>query len=136
MNDCALAWCAGFLDGEGYFGITPPRRESPDLRGVCVRVGQIQRQPLERLALTLGGTIFVPTRRTSSGNTVYVWSLNGTRQIRRSLPDLLPYLTIKHADASDVLAYAQLCQRRRPVPPEVVAERERAYQAWKGRRSP
>jgi len=46
-----IAWAAGFLEGEGSFG------GHNKMRTPCVRAGQVQREPLERLQKMFGGHI-------------------------------------------------------------------------------
>jgi len=54
LNARDLAWAAGFLEGDGYFGRNTTTQE--------VAVHQKQLWPLERLKLLFGGSIH-PTRR-------------------------------------------------------------------------
>lgn len=135
MRVADIAYCAGFLDGEGYFFISTPRREYPALRGFGIRAGQIVPEPLEKLRAVLGGNICKPTRLTVTGNQTWAWSLSGGRNIRRVLPLLLPHLIVKHRAATLVLAYAETCgsyRKQNPVPRLVADERARLYAAWKG----
>lgn len=46
-----LYWCAGFLEGEGYFAA---EQKTGSLR---IRATQVQREPLERLCRLMGGSI-------------------------------------------------------------------------------
>ena len=67
-----IAWAAGFLEGEGSF----LKRPHHQLR---ISVGQVQRQPLERLQSLLGGTIYL--KKTKSKYQVqdqYTWLRGGT----------------------------------------------------------
>lgn len=65
-----LAWAAGFLEGEGYFGG----------RNAVVSCAQVQRWPLEELYRICGGTISGPTQRQSANkksSPIYLWSASG-----------------------------------------------------------
>lgn len=95
------AWTAGFLDGEGYFGITnKPGRQRPGIEAAQVAI----REPLDRLALLLGGS--VSQRVAREGRPLYRWCCNGGRAVRAAIPLILPYLVVKREQAEVVFAYA------------------------------
>ncbi len=52
-----LAWCAGFLDGEGYFAFS---RHSGTRGQVKIQASQVDDRPLLRLAASLGGSVTGP----------------------------------------------------------------------------
>lgn len=65
-----LYWVAGFLEGEGTFG----HNKLPNGHyGVRVVVGQVQREPLDRLARLLGGRIYW------RGDRIHQWVVTGGR---------------------------------------------------------
>jgi hypothetical protein len=68
-----LAWCAGFLEGEGSFVINKTT--------IGVTCAQVQREPLERLQKLLGGTIYSRRhKRTDKPNWTpefFVWCIYG-----------------------------------------------------------
>ncbi|MDE1840213.1 MAG: hypothetical protein KGH87_09890, partial [Thaumarchaeota archaeon] len=61
-----LYWAAGFIEGEGTFGFTHSPR---------VSVGQVQREPLERLQRMFGGSIRLDGRK----HPINVWGVYGSR---------------------------------------------------------
>lgn len=63
-----LGWTAGFLEGEGHFrfhGTFCPQ----------ARAAQVQREPLDRLRLAFGGTIYWFPKHSKQG--IHEWVLNG-----------------------------------------------------------
>ena len=75
MNAKQLGWIAGFLEGEGYFGIGDGGRS-----GATVRVTQVQREPLERLQDLLGGSV-KPRLPKPPHSPAHVWTLCGKHAV-------------------------------------------------------
>jgi hypothetical protein len=132
MDQLRLAWAAGFLDGEGWFGFKVVERKgqrSPGIvrRRAVVAAAQVTRAPLDRLAETLGGRVSGDARRTVTGKTVWQWNLAGTRQIETAIAALLPYLIVKHDVAELLLAHVSTFTRSGSIrlSPEVLALRAR-----------
>lgn len=84
-----LYWAAGFIEGEGSFYAY---NGCP-----AVRVGQKDKQPLERLVSILGGKL-ITERRKYKGlpNDIYIWQRNG-----------------KHAAAIMMTLYPLMSDRRK-----------------------
>lgn len=60
-----LAWAAGFLDGEGSFtAYTDEKRSKCQL---SITAPQVNRQPLDRLASIIGGSVSGPQLKSKSG---------------------------------------------------------------------
>lgn len=113
MNeDLLIAWAAGFLDGEGHFGVSITRRRIQ----VSVQASQTSPEPLVRLQETFGGS--VRSVRPSAGvrSEVWTWGAWGATAYRDIVPRLLPYLTVKRDRASEVLKLAQLTKPRGTAP--------------------
>lgn len=102
-----LAWCAGFLDGEGSFCITKtgPQTKQPRMKPFVMCDQAETDEPLRRLQLVLGGAIHQRPRPTVTGKTVWHWSMSGSLQIREAVPRLLPYLCRKLRDAELLLEF-------------------------------
>lgn len=109
-----LAWAAGFLDGEGHFGVS---------EGVLIEASQVRRRaPLDELARILGGR--VTNSRRSKGGQVYRWALGGSERVARAVLLLAPYLRVKDAEAKVLLDLAQWfpTEGRRPAVDPLVRE--------------
>ncbi len=66
MDIRELYWAAGFLEGEGSFGLASG--------SICVRTCQKASEPLERLQKLFGGNIYMRTRHNQ-----YYWQLYSVR---------------------------------------------------------
>jgi hypothetical protein len=90
-SDSELAWCAGFLDGEGNFGSYKERRPSTKLR-FRVQASQVQREPLDRLQKSLGGKVRGPYGPYSNTKQAYyqwtVWSAEAVAAVSLLRPFL------------------------------------------------
>jgi hypothetical protein len=113
--DIELAWAAGFLDAEGYFG-NPKRYERRDgSHGLCVRGSATQHGEvgtpapvLERLRATLGGRI---ERHGEPDD--FKWVVEGVVNVRRVLEATRPWLgDVKVAQAEAALAAAEASRVR------------------------
>lgn len=90
-NPVELAWAAGFLDGEGHFGLRGADG-SPFVEAAQVRT----RAPLDRLQVLFGGSI-------RCGRSAWRWKLEGRPAVQLALPLLYPYLCVKQEEAHAVL---------------------------------
>lgn len=67
-----LAWAAGFLEGEAWFGCAGKR-------SIVVKAAQVNREPLDRLKSILGGNITGPIDRGNPNHTPFFnWALCGS----------------------------------------------------------
>lgn len=72
MDIKELYWAAGFIEGEGCFGGRVGRGS------VRVSVGQVQRAPLERLQIILGGHVWGPKfSKQPNRQPAWVWQISG-----------------------------------------------------------
>lgn len=69
----ALEWTAGFLEGEGSFGLTH------GTACVLIQADQVQREPLARLRRLYGGTLILRAPSTSRPHAqpIWKWALSG-----------------------------------------------------------
>ena len=71
LSTSALAWIAGFMEGEGSFIVSRST--------VTVCAVQVQKEPLERLQIALGGSMHCYTN--SYHSLYWRWSLHGSHAI-------------------------------------------------------
>lgn len=105
LDPVAVAWAAGFLDGEGCFTIS--RTSNPRQLTPRVTAAQIVRTPLDRLVDLFNGS--VSTRPPPKGNRrqEWRWELCGATAMTHALPLLIPHLIVKHDQAVLMLEYAK-----------------------------
>lgn len=104
-----VAWCAGFIDGEGSIRLVRNARTYAP----CIEAAQaIHREPLDRLQLNLGGVVTQRTRRTVNNKIVYCWVWKSASQMRVLLPELIKYMTVKRDQAEVLLTYVNTMSGR------------------------
>lgn len=86
----ALAWAAGFVDGEGSFTLhnnkTYPRLSAT----------QAHKEPLEKLQKLWGGTVRIQRYARPGHKTVYYWEINGFAKVQNALAQMYTWLgTVK-----------------------------------------
>lgn len=74
-----LEWAAGFLEGEGSFGLTSPTRYGT--RGQRVSCRQVQKEPVLKLQFLFGGSLCLVTPLTNklSVRPIWDWTAYGKR---------------------------------------------------------
>lgn len=103
MKSTDLAWAAGFLDGEGCIRIAPHTGRTNLIEYyLVVTAGQISKEPLEKLQTLFGGTLYFRPATRGNRRPVWDWRVYGT-QVLTMLNLVLPYLTVKKAEAQLVL---------------------------------
>jgi hypothetical protein len=121
------AWAAGFIDGEGCFGIYP-LRNSQMAHGtkheVSIRVGQTTVEPLEILSDLFGGAIH--ERRNSEPNRkkLFQWKVVGPVKMAVVVETVLPYLVVKKRQAVVIRAFCDLPSEN-PITDSLFAKRQR-----------
>ena len=77
MTTTELAWAAGFLEGEGFFG-----KASGGVTGFRISCRQNQKEPLEKLQRLFGGWLCaVSTKSNALAKTpvIHDWTVSGDR---------------------------------------------------------
>ena len=91
--DTELAWSAGFLDGEGSYGMQiAHRRGQKDQYSFRIQAAQVYREPLDRLQAALGGNVTGPYGPYSMNKQPYYsWCISGYAEAKQALLKLLPF---------------------------------------------
>ena len=98
---CAEAYAAGLLDGEGCIHINSSTGQLQVLFGMC------DRGPLDLLAAHWGGNVRTARRKTSSGRSIYEWTINSSYALE-FLRDVQPWLCAKDDQAKVALRYPMI----------------------------
>jgi hypothetical protein len=97
MHEHEVAWAAGFLDGEGYFGIrTKGRYHTPVIEASQVA----SREPLDNWNPKAG----------SHG--AWRWTIAGSKRVLPALIWITPYLTVKFEQARLLIVMCQITAPR------------------------
>jgi hypothetical protein len=67
-----IAWVAGFLEGEAWFGCVGKR-------SIVVKAAQVNREPLDRLHRIFGGRLTGPFQRQANHSPYFHWAACGIR---------------------------------------------------------
>jgi len=99
MRNSDKAWMAGFIDGEGWIGITKQvrkNRPSPTYR-IGIKISNTEIESLMFFKERYGGTI-------GKGKGAYQWACP-TKSKRKLLDDIKPFLLIKISQARLAVSY-------------------------------
>lgn len=109
MTETERAWCAGFMDGEGSFGVTfeqDKRRGTANPRPAL----QVTNTHLESIHVIQKrffgyGNIVTPKKDKPNHKQQYRLAIRKALHIVRVVHLILPYLVTKHAVAEQLLAF-------------------------------
>jgi hypothetical protein len=122
MKDTDAAWAAGFLDGEGSFGIY---MGPTGWIKVTVQAAQVSNIPLLKLQEMFGGYIIpINRRRTARERDAFKWHLAKTSDLHFFLDAVTPYLVLKKAQAELIrVALNHPKANNNGIPEELLRER-------------
>jgi hypothetical protein len=117
-TDLDIAWAAGFLEGEGSFSLTSPKKRKtlPPYRTVRVTCRQMIREPLDHLQKLFGGTICLvqqPKNPLAKNKPIWDWSTSGARA-RGIMERLFPLMTSKRREQITHALTNDMAGGRRP----------------------
>lgn len=112
-----LAWCAGFLDGEGcFYGWAVARPDKTPAFKVMIEASQVgRRAPLDRLQQTLGGNVHERHYPCRYSRPLYRWAVWGARDCMRVLDLIGQNLCVKNEDARLLRRYMRTFGQRRQL---------------------
>lgn len=99
------AWCAGFLDGEGYVGAL---RDGKGYVATRIAVSQVVVDPLIYLQERWGGVLGSHATRQKNRRDSFNWVLSNKEMVAGLIRDVRPYLRVKGAQADALLELALL----------------------------
>lgn len=129
-----IIWAAGFIDGEGYIGISRRPRNTLKFKvshNPVINVGQVQIKPLKILKSLFGGYIYTPKKHKYKINgrptSQWIISSRGTEQV---IKEIFPYLVCKKQEAKLVLSYYETCLPRK-IDKKLFNKREKLFKKLK-----
>lgn len=132
LKDVELAYLAGFIDADGWIGITVRKRVWANREGTFTRVGfsigQARREILEDLSSMIGGARvgqYAVTRGARGDARVFYELRLHAPTLRWLLPALIPFLRVKRRQAEIALEFiVDSRYQGKKLTPEQVARRE------------
>lgn len=103
MSKLTASYLAGYLDGEGYFGIYIVRKKHYIS---CIKATSVDRDIIEGLVKSFGGYFY---HRTFKGNSkdAYSWTLTD-KKVVPFIESIIPYLRMKKKQAEIILKREKL----------------------------
>lgn len=102
-EETELAWSAGFLDGEGTYGMRRVKKASGHVVvALDFQAQQVHREPLDRLAAVLGGSVTGPygPYKNNRDKPIFSWHLRKYEDVKVALFKLWPFMgTVKREQA-------------------------------------
>lgn len=95
----SLAWCAGFLDGEGSFGCY--QRRGRGMAYLSISAKQVRREPLDRLVERLGGKVNGPGANGRNAKPIYQWRIDQEVLALTAIEALYPHLSLPKQEQID-----------------------------------
>jgi len=108
------AWAAGFIDGEGYLALVKVhgrRSDGYQNRKPRIEVCQSELRSLQRLRRLYDGYILRLVQRPNR-KPVWRWEVTNTAQVRNTILQVMPYMTVKRRQAALLLKFICLMQPR------------------------
>lgn len=121
-----LAWAAGFVDGEGCISIDRRIRKGYVGHRLRVVASNTHQSALRRLQQLFGGLVYQARQKDGRHQAIWHWSIPGVAA-GASLQKMLTYMDVKREQAIIGLAFVDtmIATGRRPVAPDIVAQRDR-----------
>nr|YP_006666441.1 putative LAGLIDADG homing endonuclease [Trebouxiophyceae sp. MX-AZ01]AFQ93796.1 putative LAGLIDADG homing endonuclease [Trebouxiophyceae sp. MX-AZ01] len=103
LSEIEIAWLAGLLEGEGYFGLDARSAKRYNVSTAppspFLRVAMTDRDIIERVSKLVKKRHFSPTRLTATGKQVYIVHVGDRATLSTLLPRLFPYLGKRRQEA-------------------------------------
>ena len=96
LTEPQIAWIAGLLEGEGYFGIDQRSSKrytnSKSPASPFIKIAMVDEDIIARLSTYLDKPYYLPTRPTTKGKQVYQLHIGEKRKVLWLLQRIRPYL--------------------------------------------
>jgi Txe/YoeB family toxin of Txe-Axe toxin-antitoxin module len=107
MSKLTASYLAGYLDGEGYFGIYIVREKHYIS---CIKAVSVNREVIEWLKNSFGGYFHERKFKNDNWKNAYCWTLTDKRVVP-FLKKIIPYLKIKRKQAEVILKREKLKEK-------------------------
>lgn len=113
MNDVALAYFAGFFDGEGCITV----HRQPNRVYAFVTCTNTDKQVILRFQEAFGGHI--QTKVNVPGRVIYVWNISAKKDVVNFLEQIFPFLQVKQQRAILALSMADQPHTWKSISPDL-----------------
>jgi len=102
LTETDIAWIAGLLEGEGYFGIDNRSKDryetSKTPPAPFIKISMVDEDIIQRLSKLLDKSHFSPSRKTVTGKQVYTLHIGEKEKVLFILQKILPYMGVRRAE--------------------------------------
>jgi hypothetical protein len=102
LTETDVAWIAGLLEGEGYFGIDNRSKDryetSKTPPSPFIKVSMVDEDIIQRLSRLLDKPYFSPSRKTVTGKQVYTLHIGEKEKVLSILQQILPYMGVRRGE--------------------------------------
>ena len=96
LSETEIAWIAGILEGEGYFGIDNRSKDRYELSKTppapFIKISMVDEDIIQRLSKLLDKSYFSPSRKTVKGKQVYTLHIGEKEKVLFILEKILPHM--------------------------------------------
>ena len=102
LTETDVAWIAGLLEGEGYFGIDNRSKDRYEISKTppspFIKVSMVDEDIIQRLSKLLDKSYFSPSRKTVTGKQVYTLHIGEKEKVLSILQQILPYMGVRRGE--------------------------------------
>ena len=101
LTETDIAWIAGLLEGEGYFGIDGRQRNykvSKSPPAPFIKISMVDEDIIQKLSKLLDKSYFSPSRKTVTGKQVYTLHIGEKEKVLFVLQKILPYMGVRRGE--------------------------------------
>jgi hypothetical protein len=102
LTETEVAWIAGILEGEGYFGMDNRSKYRYEVSKIppapFIKVSMVDEDIIQRLSKLLDKSYFSPSRKTVKGKQVYTLHIGEKEKVLFILQKILPYMGVRRGE--------------------------------------
>jgi len=102
LTETDIAWIAGLLEGEGYFGIDNRSKDRYEISKTppapFIKISMVDEDIIQRLSKLLDKSYFSPSRKTVTGKQVYTLHIGEKEKVLFILQKILPYMGVRRGE--------------------------------------
>jgi hypothetical protein len=102
LTETDVAWIAGLLEGEGYFGIDNRSKDRYEVSKIppapFIKVSMVDEDIIQRLSKLLDKSYFSPSRKTVKDKQVYTLHIGEKEKVLFILQKILPYMGVRRGE--------------------------------------
>ena len=112
LTETDIAWIAGLLEGEGYFGIDTRSKDRYEISKTppapFIKISMVDEDIIQRLSKLLDKSYFSPSRKTVTGKQVYTLHIGEKEKVLFILQKILPYMGMRRGERiTESISYLQ-----------------------------